>query len=237
MSEINQNRLDEFQKIAGLSFQNIELLVVALTHSSYPRFAKKAGIQDNERFEFFGDAVLKLVVSEYLLKKHPVATEGELTKIRAQLISDKNLAFLAEKLRVGDFLLMSNGEKNTGGHKRLSNLANTMEAVLGAYYLDSGLQSVYHFFTTLLNKYKTELMTQDYAVDHKTVLQEYLQRLKRPLPDYMTVREEGPEHEKQFHVNVTIQLDRVRVFSGVGRSKKDAEQMAAKAAISELEIG
>jgi ribonuclease-3 len=230
-SEIGSGRLIEFQKVAGIAFKHAGYLSAALTHSSYARYAKKGGIQDNERLEFFGDAVLKLIVSEYLLKKFPSASEGDLTKIRAQLISDKNLAFLAEKLRMGDFLMMSHGEKNTGGKQRLSNLANAMEAVLGAYYLDSGLPAVHQFFTTLLLRHEQELLAQEYVVDHKTALQEYLQRRKRELPDYKTVREDGPEHDKLFYVVVTVSCDDGRrEYEGSGRSKKDAEQMAAKQA-------
>lgn len=230
-SEVTVGRLAEFQRIAGISFRNSGLLLTALTHSSYARYSKKGGVQDNERLEFFGDAVLKLIVSEYLLKKFPSASEGDLTKIRAQLISDKNLAFLSEKLKMGDFLMMSYGEKNTGGNKRLSNLANAMEAVLGAYYLDSGLPAVHQFFTELLIRHEKELLAQDYVVDYKTALQEHLQRRKKGLPEYRTVREEGPEHDKIFYVTVTVDGDdERRPYEGTGRSKKDAEQMAAKQA-------
>ena len=229
--EIGTGRLMEFQKVAGIAFKNAGYLSVALTHSSYARHAKTRGIQDNERLEFFGDAVLKLIVSEYLLKKFPSASEGDLTKTRAQLISDKNLAFLAEKLRMGDFLMMSHGEKNTGGRQRLSNLANAMEAVLGAYYLDSGLPAVHQFFTHLLIRHEQELLAQDYVVDYKTALQEHVQRQRRELPAYKTVREEGPEHDKLFYVMVIVSGDDGRrEYEGSGRSKKDAEQMAAKQA-------
>lgn len=237
MGAIAGETLHEFQHKAGISFKDPSLLSTALTHSSYPRFSKLPGVQDNERLEFFGDAVLKLIVSEYLYHKFPQSTEGDLTKIRAQLVSDRNLAFLAEKLQVGEFLLMSHGEKNTGGTKRLSNLANAMEALLGAYYLDSGLLAVRHFFTGILNRFEAELMAQDYAVDYKTALQEYLQRTRQPLPDYVTVREEGPEHEKLFFVSVSVVVKGTRTkFEGAGRSKKDAAQLAAKAAMAELGI-
>ncbi len=231
-------RLDEFQQQAGLEFKDRSLLVTAFTHSSYARYNKKGRVQDNERLEFFGDAVLKLIVSDYLLKKFPLHSEGELTKIRAQLISDRNLAFLAEKLNIGEYLMMSFGEKNTGGDKRISNLANTMEALLGAYFLDDGLHSTQQFFTDLLTTHEFELLAQDYVVDYKTSLQEYLQRRKLALPDYRVDREEGPDHEKIFYVVVTIDLGTKRLdFDGSGRSKKDAEQMAAKNTLHAMRIG
>ncbi|NBV83573.1 ribonuclease III, partial [bacterium] len=184
-----------------------------------------------------GDAVLKLIVSEFLYVQYPAASEGELTKMRAQLISDKNLAFLAEKLGLGDFLMMSQGEKNTGGTKRQSNLANAMEAVLGAYYLDQGLLAVQTFFTGLLKRFEGELLAQDYIVDYKTALQEFVQRKKRELPEYRTIREEGPEHDKVFYVLVSVTGDGGQLqFEGSGRSKKEAEQMAAKQAALALRV-
>ena len=237
-NEVNEaiaERLSEFEAKAGIRFRDRDLVTMAFTHSSYARFIKKKRVQDNERLEFFGDAVLKLIVSEYLLHKFPTHSEGELTKIRAQLISDKNLAFLAEKLSVGDYLLMSYGEKNTGGNKRISNLANTMEAILGAYFMDAGLEKTAGFFTGLLRQYESELLSQDFVVDYKTELQEFLQRQKSSLPEYRVSREEGPDHEKTFFVVVEIMIKNDRfTFDGSGRSKKDAEQMAAKHALSTL---
>jgi len=234
---MSHDRLQEFQVCVGLHFANPNLLEMALTHSSYARFSKRGMVPDNERLEFFGDAVLKLIVSEFLYVQYPAASEGELTKMRAQLISDKNLAFLAEKLGLGDFLMMSQGEKNTGGTKRQSNLANAMEAVLGAYYLDQGLLAVQTFFTGLLKRFEGELLAQDYIVDYKTALQEFVQRKKRELPEYRTIREEGPEHDKVFYVLVSVTGDGGQLqFEGSGRSKKEAEQMAAKQAALALRV-
>ncbi len=232
------DRLNEFQVQTGICFKDRQLLITAFTHSSYARYNKKGRVQDNERLEFFGDAVLKLIVSDYLLRKFPTHSEGELTKIRAQLISDRNLAFLAEKLNIGDYLMMSYGEKNTGGDKRISNLANTMEALLGAYFLDSGLEKTQLFFTNLLVQHELELLAQDYVIDYKTSLQEYLQRRKLPLPDYRIDREEGPDHEKVFHVVVSVMVgDKPVICDGSGRSKKEAEQMAAKTTLVALNQG
>jgi len=229
------NRLAAFESSTGMVFQNKEWLKTALTHSSYARVYKRTPLIDNERLEFFGDAVLKLLVSDYLFHKFPSYSEGELTKLRAQLISDKNLAYLADKLGLGGFLMMSHGEKNTGGDKRLSNLANTFEALLGAYFLDSGWQKTQVFFNAVLKRFELDVMAQDHINDYKTTLQELTQRHRNPLPVYRVVREEGPDHHKLFHVMVQV-CHQGQHFEchGEGRSKKDAEQMAAKQALESL---
>ena len=225
--------IQQFKEQTGMQFTNSELLQTALTHSSYARGGRRKSVMDNERLEFFGDAVLKLVVSDYLYQKFPSYSEGELTKLRAQLISDKNLAYLADKLGVGRFIRLSSGEKSMGGDKRLSNLANALEALLGAYFLDAGWDAVQHFFKGILTRFESELRTLDHSYDYKTTLQEWAQRQRIALPRYMVDREVGPDHNKVFHVRVVLDTRPTPLEShGEGRSKKDAEQQAAKNALS-----
>jgi len=223
----------DFELKTQLRFKNKTLLTQALTHSSYAKFKQHHGL-DNERLEFFGDAVLKLIVSEYLFNLFPNANEGRLTQIRAQIVSDKNLALLAQHIDLGDFLLFSHGEKKSGGNTKISNLANAFEALLGAYFLDSGLESVRQFFIPLLEKHSSDLLNGN-CVDNKTVLQEWLQKKKLPLPTYTVKQESGPDHQKEFLVEVAIpQKGNVKRFEGRGKSKKEAEQMAAQKAVETL---
>ncbi|NDC82755.1 ribonuclease III [bacterium] len=236
-SGLNAGELVKCEASLGTSFSDKQWLLTALTHKSYVRVSGATKVADNERLEFFGDAVVKLLVSEYLLHEFPTYSEGELTKLRAQLVSDRNLAYMAERLGVGHYLQMSFGETNTGGRTRQSNLANAMEAILGAYFLDRGIDVVRRYFVSLLQRFQGELLSQDYATDYKTTLQEFAQRRKGALPDYRVLKEEGPEHEKVFSVEVSITLGQgPQHFSGIGRSKKLAEQQAAKSALIGLHL-
>ena len=232
-------RLDAFQHSIHIRFNNQSLLLQALTHSSYVRQknAHKQGMKDNEKLEFFGDAVLKLLVSEYLYETYPYWNEGELTKMRAHIISDNFLSQLALKLNLGELIIFSYGELRSGGDKRLSNLANAFEALLGAYYLDQGLNAVREFLITLLTD-KSVLEEAQNVVDFKTRLQEWFQRHKLPLPQYDVLKEEGPDHCKTFHVQVRLKLvDEQKTFEQTGSTKKQAQQGCAKLACYVLGIG
>lgn len=228
--------LHAFEQAVGVSFNNKALLLCALMHSSYAkRVRKRKPYIDNERLEFFGDAVLKFIVSEYLYQRFPKYDEGDLSKIRARVVSDRVLAKLASDIRLGEYIFFSYGEQNTGGRTRDSNLANALEAVLGAVYLDQGLLVVRTFFLKLLEQYSSDLFSRKKMKDWKTVLQEMTQKQRRSLPDYSVIKEEGPDHQKIFHVSVRVVLTQGSFKAeGLGVSKKDAEQNAAKALVQQL---
>src|SRR5216684_3262793 len=225
--------LDEIQRRLGYRFQRSSLLIEALTHKSYLNEAKETGRVDNERLEFLGDAVLDLVVSEYLLSAFPDAAEGELSKLRARLVSEKTLARAARRIGLGDLLRLGRGETKTHGYSKPSILADALEAVFAGVYLDGGLDAA---AASVKAAFSEELASCDRSLlargDFKTDLQEVCQREFEMLPHYRTIRETGPDHEKLFEVEILIRGERYGV--GVGTSKKEAEQMAAKHALEKL---
>lgn len=214
----------------GYKFEDLELLKTALTHSSYANESKMHISQCNERLEFLGDTVLNLVVSHYLYKKYPFYPEGELTKIRAKVVCEPSLAFAARKIHLGKYLFLGKGEESTGGRERESILADASEALIGAIYMDSDLTTVTNF---LISNFETDIVHAvakgDLFTDYKTELQEKLQKLTRSKVEYKVVKEEGPDHNKIFYMDVSI--DKGTIGSGFGRNKKEAEQMAAKEAL------
>ncbi len=229
-------QLEKAQTVLGVRFSELDLLNRAFTHKSYVHEHRgEQQLQHNERLEFFGDAVLKLVVSEYLVKAYPESDEGELTKIRAAIVSDATLSSFAKKLGLGDFLRMSHNEEKTGGAKRRSNLANMMEALLGALYLDGGLDKVkplvLDFLKEEISRYEEGSLFRDY----KSVLQELAQREGWGLPDYKVTNEDGPDHRKVFWVQVKVgrSLRKVKA-DGMGKTKKEAEQRAARQALQQF---
>jgi ribonuclease III len=226
-----------FEKKLNLKFNDQELLIQALTHSSFARHSRKTQIADNERLEFFGDAVLKLIVSEFLFFKYNDADEGVLTKIRARIISDKTLAGIADAIQLGDHLRFSYGEAQSGGAVKESNLANAMEAVLGACYLDVGYAPTKDLFVSWLASVPQDWQSPVYISDFKTYLQEWTQQQKIALPHYEIISEEGPDHNKIFNVEVSIDTDPSPFKStGTGKTKKEAEQSAAKVAMRTLNL-
>ncbi|MBU0581224.1 MAG: ribonuclease III [Candidatus Margulisbacteria bacterium] len=230
--------LKEIQSKLNLEFKDLALLNTALTHKSYVHEQKNKELSHNERLEFFGDAVLKLVVSEFLIKTYPDRDEGELTKIRAALVSDTSLANFSKKQGLGSFLLMSNNERKTGGAKRKSNLANALEALLGALYLDEGLDKVrpiiLEFVKPELTRYEEGTLLKDY----KSVLQELVQQEGWNLPEYKVTKEEGPDHRKVFWIQVKVGKGLKKYKSeGAGKTKKEAEQRAARQILQQLKKG
>jgi ribonuclease III len=223
--------LDLLQARLGVRFNDVSILGNALTHRSYSH-RKKPG-DDNERLEFFGDAVLKLLVSEYLFEKLPTHTEGNLTKIRSRIVSDRNLAQLASQVGLGNYIRMSFSERNTGGATRESNLANAFEALLAAIYLDLGLPDVRLFLIPLIEPLLHEYTAE--ASDAKSTLQEWMQQRRLGLPVYSVVNEEGPDHQKIFCVEVQVSVNGT-LLAGQGRglSKKDAEQVAAQSILTDV---
>ncbi len=227
---LDREKLEEIQNNLNYRFEDVELLETALTHSSYANEHGMHASKSNQRMEFLGDTVLGLVVSEYLFMKYPFYPEGELTKIRAKVVSEPSLALAARRIDLGAFLFLGKGEESTGGRERDSILADASEAVTGAIFMDSNYETVREF---LLKNFETTIVKAvakgSLFVDYKTGLQEKLQKITREKLVYSVVKEEGPDHNKLFHVNVAVGGD--VIGSGIGRNKKEAEQMAAKEAL------
>lgn len=221
--------LSEFEQRLGYIFQNKALLENALTHSSYANEHRREGASSNERLEFLGDAILGLVVAEHLYQSHPDKPEGELTKLRAELVCEKSLAEVASRLELGKVLKLGHGESHGGGSHRPSMLADAVEAVLAASYLDGGMESPKGIITRLiLQKEPAVSGNQDY----KTRFQELVQRNRDQVISYALVGESGPDHHKSFTVEVSLNGE--AVGTGSGSSKKRAEQDAAREAIARL---
>ncbi len=219
----------ELERALGYEYHDRELLRMALSHTSYANEVYKDAFQSYERLEFLGDSILGFVTAEYLYHKFPNKLEGELSRIRAELVCEKNLALVAEKLSLGDFLLLGNGEEQTGGRQRASITSDVVEALIAAAYLDGGFEAAkrivrQHVLTLLSEAEKTH--------DFKTELQELVQRKKEQHLSYELLAETGPDHCKEFTVQVS--LNGTSVGSGTGTSKKRAEQAAAQQAIARL---
>jgi ribonuclease III len=223
-----EQQLAELESKLGLSFVNKTLLSQAFTHSSYAHESTDK-IFDNERLEFLGDAVIKLVISEYLYNKYPASQEGDMTKIRAVAISDEIFFDVAKRLKLGEYLLLGANEKRTGGAERKSNVANVFEAFIGALYLDAGLGKSRDILLGLLVPEIEKISKTDYMKDYKSALQEYVQKKKWGLPSYHVIKESGPKHKKMFSIEVMIKGQSHGV--GQGHNKKEGEQAAAKVAL------
>lgn len=222
--------LKELEKKIGYRFQDISLLSQALTHSSYANEHRKEGIKDNERLEFLGDAVLEVISSEYLYYNYPRLPEGDLTKMRASIVCEPTLAFCTKELDLGKYLLLGKGEERTGGRGRDSIVSDAMEALIGGIYLDGGFASAKEFIQKYILK---DIQNKQLFYDSKTILQEIVQsEWKEKEITYQLVKEEGPDHNKTFIVNVIIGDE--AAGHGVGRTKKSAEQEAAYQAIIKL---
>jgi ribonuclease-3 len=216
----------------GYSFQESTLLAEALTHRSYANESLAEDLPDNERLEFLGDAVLDLVISQYLMVTLPNSPEGELTRIRAEVVSMPGLARLATSLDIGSCLLLGKGEESSGGRSKPSLLADALEALFGAIFTDGGFEvarlTIMPLFVPLLQQAAT-----DDGQDFKSRLQEVMQSTRRELPIYKLVEVTGPDHERIYRIDVLI--DDCAYGSGQGRTKKSAEQSAAQAALMLLE--
>ena len=216
-----------FEKKIGYTFKNKELLHEALSHSSYAN-EHKHGRNSNERLEFLGDSVLSIVVSEHLFSHFRHLPEGELTKIRASLVCEKALYEFSKKIDLGNFIFLGKGEENSGGRNRPSIVADAFEAVIAAVYLDGGMENakkyVLGFIPKDLDKNSSKKLN-----DYKTVLQEIIQRNPEEKVEYVLTGESGPDHNKLFEVQVRLNSN--VIGTGQGRSKKLAEQMAAKEAL------
>lgn len=218
------------EETLGYTFHDRSLLENALTHSSYANENRFKGCQSNERLEFLGDSVLGMVTADYLFRTHPDLPEGDLTRTRAALVCEESLVEVAQALGLGEYLKLGKGEEAGGGRHRPSIQADAVEAVLAAVYLDGGIGSARKIIQKFILSREVAGLTK--PRDYKTALQELVQRESGQVLAYQLVGEEGPDHDKRFFVEVD--LNGTPVGSGQGRSKKEAEQMAAKAAIGKL---
>ncbi|MGA9046712.1 ribonuclease III [Sulfuricurvum sp.] len=220
------NNLEALQERLGYTFKNKELLIEALTHKSYKQ------PYNNERLEFLGDAVLDLIVGEYLYKKFRNFDEGKLSKMRASLVNEGGFTSLAIHLKLGDHIYLSNAEENNSGRTKSSLLSNAFEAVMGAIYLETGLQKVQEITITLLEHVHPDISLDSLFKDYKTSLQELTQAHYGTTPEYQLIAAHGPDHKKEFEVAVII--DGKRYASAQGKSKKQAQQEAAQIALEML---
>lgn len=222
--------IKDLETAIGYRFRNIQLLQNALTHSSYANERWHNSLLSNERLEFLGDSVLGMLVAEYLYKTFPDRPEGELTRMRADMVCEHTLAAVANKIGLGKHLMLGHGEERLGGRSRESILADATESVIAACFLDGGLDAAAQFVQQyiLVEVPVTRLNNMDY----KTALQELVQQKKNQVLSYALVGQSGPDHDKQF--DVAVSLNGSVIGTGTGRSKKRAEQMAAKAAMEKL---
>jgi ribonuclease-3 len=222
-------KLENLEKALKITFKNKELLRTAFIHRSYLNEHPEEKSTSNERLEFLGDAVLGLVVSEYLYKKYPGHPEGDLTNFRSSLVNAKTLSQAAASLGLGEYLHLSKGEEATGGRNRQYILANTFEALIGAIFLDRGLLSAKRFVEKHLLLYLSEIIAKKLYKDFKSILQEKAQEELGVTPIYKVLAEKGPDHAKTFRIGVFI--DKKRLAEGEGSSKQLAEQKAAELAL------
>lgn len=219
--------LSDLEKAIGYQFQNIALLQNALCHSSYANERFHDSLRSNERLEFLGDSILGMVTAEYLYRNFPDRPEGDLSRMRADMVCEKSLARIAERIELGKHLLLGNGEEQSGGRKRDSILADAVESVIAASFLDGGMEPARAFINTFV---LTEVPVQKmHNADYKTALQEKVQQKKNQALTYVLVGESGPDHDKWFEVEVL--LNGKLLGKGAGSSKKRAEQDAARVAL------
>jgi len=223
----------KFEDKAGVTFKNKNILRQAFTHRSYINENKNTKLEHNERLEFLGDAVLELVVTDFLYATYPNKPEGELTTYRSALVNAITLAEVASNLSMNDFLLLSKGEAKDTGRARQYILANTFEAVIGAIYLDQGYESAKKFIEKHIFVFADKMITKGNLVDAKSLFQEKAQERAGTTPSYKLIRESGPDHDKSFTVGVYIKKDQIAI--GEGKSKQEAEQDAAQKAIEAKE--
>lgn len=227
---LNTN-LTELQHKLLYEFKNANLLEASLRHSSFVNEQADIGMRDNERLEFLGDAVLNLVVGDILMQHYPDSEEGDLSRMRANLVNETQLAAIARSLNLGSYLQLGKGEIQTNGREKNSILADTLEAVMAAIYLDGGFKSAFNVidrhFSPLIDATATPMINYDY----KSQVQEFVQVTQQEMPIYTVIHESGPDHDKTFRVR--LQLQQLHA-EGIGKSKKMAEQDAARKALELL---
>ena len=227
---MNEKSANELQKMLRYEFRNPALLKAALTHSSYANENKKSGAISNERLEFLGDSVLGMTVASIIFNGKPYMPEGQMTRLRSELVCEKSLASLASKLGIGEYLLLGHGEEKSGGRERPSILADTVEAILAAMYLDGGFKPVESLVSEYLSPDTNKTVFEN--TDYKTALQEVIQEKAGQILSYHVTDESGPDHLKSY--TVEVRLNGANIGMGTGRSKKEAEQEAAHVALAEI---
>jgi ribonuclease-3 len=226
------SNLKELEKTIDYHFKDNDKLQLALTHSSYANEKKSEGLVSNERIEFLGDSVLNIITSDYIYKNHPELPEGEMTKTRAAIVCESSLKKCAEKINLGDYLFLGKGEENTGGRKRTSILSDAFEALIGAIYLDGGLENAGKFIFKSMEDIYLNIKSKDVFKDYKTQFQEIIQKQSEQHISYCIVEEKGPDHNKVFTAQLSV--GDVPYGIGRGRTKKEAEQNAAEAALKKM---
>ena len=219
----------KFEEKIGVKFKDKNLLQQAFTHRSYLNENPSLGLEQNERLEFLGDAVLELAITEYLYKKYPKKTEGEMTALRAALVNSITLSETASELNIGDFMLLSKGEAKSLGKARQYILANAFEALIGAIYLNGGYEETFDFLEKNLFGKIEEVIEKKLWIDAKSLFQEKAQELESVTPAYKVLAESGPDHEKVFTMGVFLGDE--LIAEGKGDSKQEAEQDAARKAL------
>jgi len=223
----------EFQDKIGIQFRNEDILRQALTHRSYLNENRGIKSGHNERLEFLGDAVLELVITHYIYDKYPQKSEGDLTSIRSALVNAQTCSQVASDLEVNDYLLLSRGEAKDTGRARQYILANALEAIIGAIYIDQGYDAARDFIIRFIAPLTDKIVEEELWVDAKSRFQEKAQDVEGVTPSYKTIREVGPDHDKKFTVGVFLR-DKL-ISEGEGDSKQEAEQVAARRALREKE--
>ena len=231
MKEKDRLILEQFEDIIGYKFKNKNYLQIALTHSSYVNEHKMS--KDNERLEFLGDSVLGLIVSNYIFAYKSSLKEGDLTKIRSTIVCEKSLMHIAEKLNIGQYIKLGKGEKISGGAKRASILADAVEAMIAAIYLDSDFDNVSKYVLDWLGDTIKNSLDNKKNDDYKSKLQEEIQKVRGRILKYELISMKGPDHERIFTIGVYC--DNKLIGTGKGHSKKEAEQLAAKDALQNSE--
>ena len=227
---LEQKDIVAVEKLIGASFQDAGLLRSALTHRSYLNEHREADWAHNERLEFLGDAVLELVITDFLFNKYPEKPEGELTAVRAALVNTVSLAAASSVLGVNEYLLMSKGEAKDSGRARQYILANAFEAIIGALYLDQGYEAAKNFIANQLFSKTEEIVEKRLWQDAKSRFQELAQEHQSVTPVYETLSQTGPDHDRVFTIGVFLRKE--KIAEGSGRSKQEAEQAAAEAALA-----
>ena len=221
-----------FERTTGIRFRNAGLLNLAFSHRSFAHESAQ-NIGNNERLEFLGDSVLGAVVSEYLFTAFPDRTEGDLAKIKSFVVSEDSLASIAKNLKVDNYILIGKGEEFSGGRSKKAILADCLEAIIGAYFLDSDFKKCRAFILKFMMPEITKVLENKHRKDFKTLLQEHVQKVFKTYPKYVLVQKTGPDHDKTFWIEVRI---RDKAYGpGEGKNKKEAEQAAASLAYRELE--
>jgi len=233
-STFNHEPPQAFARRLGLNFRDFGLLMRALTHRSYLNEHREAP-EDNERLEFLGDAILDFLVGEWLYHHFPEMDEGDLTRLRAALVCREQLAAFARQIGLDHAMLLGHGEDANGGRKRDTLLSATFEALVGALYLDSGIEAVRAFLMPLLEPATSRILDQRLDEDPKSLLQEWVQARGHASPTYRTVHIDGPDHQRRFHVEVLV--DGKPWGKGVGPSKREATKAAARDALQRIEAG